>query len=402
MTASRTNDPTPIRTVHEVGRLTVVHVPLPHARTAALAFGTRSGAVHDPEGLEGLAHLAEHMIFRNAVGAQDRADDAGVDLNAYTGSDLMVLEASSAPEALASGAEAFAAILSDRTVDARALAAERSVVLEEMAVDDQSDDDVLDAALHPGHPYARPTIGTERSVRRLRRGHLSAWRTSAFPSEGAHLVVAGRIDLGAVLEAAGRIEPHLSDGGWEPTPRALFAPVVTEDRGGHGHSTASITIAWDHDETDLRRSAARDVVIGALADGPRSPLTRRLRDELGLCYSVSIGGGRRMACSTRHVRFETRAERHRQAVEELLRAVSRAPLLVDAGAIARSVATERLDRLRTLENPARLCDDLVRALCEDRPDDDVLQAVSEDLSLEEVMAEAEALSRAPYALVSIL
>jgi predicted Zn-dependent peptidase len=388
-------------TLHSVGRLTLVHAPMPHARTASLAFGTRCGHAFDPAGLEGLAHLGEHMVFRGGVAEQCDAEDAGVTLNAYTGADLMMLQADATSATLPLAVRAFDAMLADRRAHKGFLDAERSIVLEEMATDDFHDDDAVDAALFGGHPYARPAIGTKRSLARMTTADLTAWRDAAFPAEGAHLVVAGDVPLEHALAVATMFERHLADEASRTLEAAVFHAGRSDVRDRRGRDAACVTMAWNHPEDDLRRSAARDVAIGALADAPRSPLARRLREELGLCYSLSTGGDRRMASSHRHIRFDTRPVNRKRAIEELLATIAAAPSLIDTRDVHRAVATERMDRLRSLDNPSTHADDLARALCTDHPEDGVVQAVSEDLSVDEVIAEAEILAREPHALVVV-
>lgn len=388
-------------TLHDVGRLVLVHAPMPHARTASLAFGTRCGHAFDPKGLEGLAHLGEHMLFRGGVAEQCDAEDAGVMLNAYTGADVLMLQADGTPDGLPLAARAFDAMLTDARSHEGFLDAERSVVLEEMAAEDFHDDDAVDAALFGDHPYARPAIGTKRSLARITTPDLDGWRAAAFPADGAHLVVAGDVPLEAALGIATVFERHLSNARPTPLPVAAFRSGRSDVRDRRGRDAACVTIAWDHPEDDLRRSAARDVAIGALADAPRSPLARRLREELGLCYSLSTGGDRRMASSHRHVRFETRPGNRRRAVDELLATIASAPSLMEARDVRRAVATERMERLRALDNPSTHADDLARALCTGHPDDGVVQSVTEDLPVDQVMAEVEALARDPHALVVI-
>jgi hypothetical protein len=108
-----------------------------------------------------------------------------------------------------------------------------------------------------------------------------------------------------------------------------------------------------------------------------------------------------MASSHRHIRFDTRPVNRKRAIEELLATIAAAPSLIDTRDVHRAVATERMDRLRSLDNPSTHADDLARALCTDHPEDGVVQAVSEDLSVDEVIAEAEILAREPHALVVV-
>src|SRR5687768_6010202 len=67
--------------------LRVASRAMPGAETAAVALHAETGSRYEPDGLNGLAHLFEHMVFKGAGGRSAREiseaiEDVGGDLNA--------------------------------------------------------------------------------------------------------------------------------------------------------------------------------------------------------------------------------------------------------------------------------------------------------------------------------
>src|SRR5215211_8079684 len=75
--------------------LTVAADALPGAESVAVGLYASVGSRSEPDGLGGLAHLVEHMVFKGAGGRDTRTlaeaiEDVGGSLNAWTARDQTV------------------------------------------------------------------------------------------------------------------------------------------------------------------------------------------------------------------------------------------------------------------------------------------------------------------------
>jgi predicted Zn-dependent peptidase len=174
------------------------------------------------------------------------------------------------------------------------LAAEREVVLEEIAMyeDDPQDRvfDVLGEAVFGTHPLGRAVIGRAEVVRAIEHEGLRAFHAERYLPRSVVVAAAGSVDhdelVGMVREACAPsavAEPPALDtggGGWDVDfkRRVRFLRKDTEQYhvclGGRG-------IARD----DERRFALR-VLEGVLGGTSSSRLFQEVREKRGLAYSV--------------------------------------------------------------------------------------------------------------------
>jgi zinc protease len=121
------------------------------ADVAAIYAWVRAGSTAEPPGLEGAAHMLEHMVFKGTrsfgVGEVAAAiEGMGGDLNAFTSFDdtafHCTVPAARAPEAIAVLGE----MLREARIDAEELERERQVILEEIRGGEDDPDLVLGEA----------------------------------------------------------------------------------------------------------------------------------------------------------------------------------------------------------------------------------------------------------------
>jgi predicted Zn-dependent peptidase len=148
---------------------------MPGIETAAVGLYADAGSRHEPDGLSGLAHLFEHMVFKGAGSRSARAiseaiEDVGGDLNACTDRDGTNFTASVLAEHVPLGLELLSDLVLRPHLTPADLEREKDVVLQELgeARDTPNDiifDDLWSAAFE-GQPLGRPVLGDERAWRR--------------------------------------------------------------------------------------------------------------------------------------------------------------------------------------------------------------------------------------------
>lgn len=268
---------------------------VPTALASAIYLWLPRGAASERPDELGLAHLLEHMLFKGAGGhgvseAATRIEGMGGDLNAFTSYEQTVLHAT-----VPAGSEARAiALLCEMAfaprLDPDELEREKGVVIEEIrgAADDPTDllAERLRARLHRGHPYGRPILGTETTVRALSAEAMRRFHRAHHRPGEAMLVVAGPVDPAAIEAAASAAFDAADPGDTEaPPPRAAATPQP----GAfvlRGFEERTVELAWALPGLKHPDLAALDLLASGLGDGDSAVLTRRLRDELGLAVDA--------------------------------------------------------------------------------------------------------------------
>ena len=99
--------------------LTVAVEPMNGVETLAVGLYADVGSRSEPEGLSGLAHMVEHMVFKGDGHRGERAiaetlEDVGGSLNAWTARDQTVFQARLLAGDLVIGTEIIAALVRER------------------------------------------------------------------------------------------------------------------------------------------------------------------------------------------------------------------------------------------------------------------------------------------------
>ena len=164
------------------------------------ALSIRCGTRNEAGFHGGIAHFAEHTIFRgtahkSASVINSYLDRLGGELNAYTTKEEIVLHATVLKEDLGKAARLLFELATKATFPDAEIETERGVVLDEIiSYKDNPYEDVYDkfeGMLFDGHPLGQPILGTAASVKRITPDELRRFvRTFFVPERMAFTVVA--------------------------------------------------------------------------------------------------------------------------------------------------------------------------------------------------------------------
>ena len=277
--------------------LTVLSETMPGVRSVALGAWVRAASLHESPEKMGISHMLEHMVFKGTPtrSAKDLAlalETLGGSLDAYTAREHTAYQARVLDEHLPQAADVLADLIFRSTLRASDLNLERKVVLEEInTVDDTPDDLVFElhnAQLWGNHPYGFSILGTRETVNALEQSDLRALHSRAYHPDQIVVSAGGNVEHDGLLET-------LESAGWADIPRGGLpplrspAPIVQAPGAVHfERDTAQTHIVigcatFAH--SDPRRYAMS--MIGMLfGGGMSSRLFQRVREELGLAYSV--------------------------------------------------------------------------------------------------------------------
>jgi len=264
-----------------------------------VSFGAwvKSASVHEQPGTMGVSHLLEHMVFKGTSrrSARDIAlalEVLGGSLDAYTAREHTSYQARVLDEHLEQAADVIGDLIFRPTLRAADLRLERKVVLEEIAmVEDTPDDLVFDLhseAMWGGHPYGYPILGTRETVASLGVKELRALHERAYHPPQIVVAAAGHVEHERLLEVLERT-------GWMAVPRGDDAPIVappvtlpapTERYIRRDSAQTHIVLGSPTVPHNDQRRYAIALVDAILGGGMSSRLFQRVREELGLAYAV--------------------------------------------------------------------------------------------------------------------
>ena len=265
-------------------------------RSVAAGVWVRRGTAHEQPEYRGIAHLLEHMVFKGTSrrSAQEIAaavEGTGGSLDAYTTHEHTSFQVRVPSDHLGTGLDVLADLAFSPALRAEDLDLEREVVLEEISRMEETPDDLVfelhSEFMYDGHPYGSPILGDRETVESLDAGSLQRLHREAYRPENIVVAVAGQVDHDALVDQVRDMWPAASISGRVadvPILRstATGSKIVRHSGGRQVHLMAGGR-GLDH-SSSLRHSA---IVVGqALGGGMSSRLFQKVREQLGLAYSV--------------------------------------------------------------------------------------------------------------------
>lgn len=268
---------------------------VPGVRSVSVGIWVRHGSAHEPPGRMGETHLLEHMVFKGTESrsAHDIAlslESLGGSLDAFTSREHTSFQARVLDTHLGEALDVLTDMVRRPRLEAADLDLEREVVLEEIAqVDDTPDDLVFELHgehLWTGHPYGHAILGTRDTVSGLTVDDLRRLHATRYLGRNVVVAAAGNVDHERFRDL---VDAHLGDlpAGDAPEP----APEPGETARGRRQVERSTAQAHLVVGTRTVPHAHRlriplILVSQAFGGGMSSRLFQRIREEMGLAYTV--------------------------------------------------------------------------------------------------------------------
>jgi len=274
--------------------LTIATDHVPAARSVAIGVWVAVGSRDEPAELSGVSHFLEHLLFkgtdtRSATDISRAVDRVGGDINAFTSKEYTAYYCRMPRRHGAAGIELLGDVLTRSLIADDDVDGERQVILEELAMDDDSPDDValrtLARQLFGDHGLGRDTAGHRETVSTISAADIREFFAAHYRSGTTTVALAGDVDHDAVVAEV----------------TAAFADLPAGDgripRGAPGPSEDDVEIDDDSEQVHLAiggRSVPRadpdrealDVVNHVFGGGLSSRLFDEIRERRGLAYSV--------------------------------------------------------------------------------------------------------------------
>ncbi len=277
--------------------LTVLSEWMPGVRSVAFGAWVRAGSVHEPRERMGVSHFLEHMVFKGTATRGPREIAAAIEtlggsLDAYTAREHTAYQARLLDEHLSEAVNVIGELLFSPLLRAEDLDLERKVILEEIAAVDDTPDDLVfelhNETLWDGHPYGYNILGTRDTVNALHIDDLRALHARAYRPDRIVVAASGNVvheHLLDLIEAAGWTRAVACGEPQYTAPPVARPKAHTRHVRRRGTQTHIVFGGGSVTHRDPRRHAC--TLIGMLlGDGMSSRLFQRVREELGLAYSV--------------------------------------------------------------------------------------------------------------------
>jgi predicted Zn-dependent peptidase len=305
-----------IRTVLP-GGLRVISESLPAVRSAAFGIWAGVGSRDEDRAHAGATHYLEHLLFkgtsrRSALDISAAMDAVGGELNAFTAKEYTCYYARVLDVDLPLAIDVLADMVTSSLIQPKDVDAERGVILEEIAMNEDDPADTVHEAfaaqLFGDSPLGRPILGSVDSINSITRAQIAEHYAARYKPENLVVAAAGSLDHAEVVELTRAAFGPVLTGDAEPVPPRLPGPAADAGPSGPvsaGPVSAGIVPAGTGVRLVSRSIEQANLVLGcgalsriddrrfalgvlnaALGGGMSSRLFQEVREKRGLAYSV--------------------------------------------------------------------------------------------------------------------
>lgn len=276
------------------GGVRLVTEEIPGVSSVALGLWVGVGSKWEPAEERGVSHFLEHLLFkgtkkRSARDIAEALDSVGGQLNAFTSKEYTCYYAKVLGEHLPLALDVLVDMFLEPLLDGDDIAREKQVVLEEIAMYEDSPDelvhDLLTEVAWPDHPLGRPILGTRESLNALTPEQIRAFYARYYTPANLVITAAGNLKHDEVAQLA---ERYFAGRTRSPQPYALSVPNFWAGRRAFPRDTEQVHVCVGapgvpiEDEGNYVVEVANSILGGGLS----SRLFQHIREEKGLAYSV--------------------------------------------------------------------------------------------------------------------
>jgi len=277
--------------------LTVATEHVPGALSVATGVWVGVGSRDEPAELSGVSHFLEHLLFkgtptRTSQEISRSVDRVGGDFNAFTAKEYTAYYCRLPARHALFGIELLGDVLIRPALREADVDSERLVILEELAMDDDSPDDVAHrmfaAQLFADHPLGRETAGDRDTVRAIDATDVRRFFESHYHAGSMVITLAGPIDHDEALKLVSSAFADVRPTGQIPSrcaPAAVAGSASVDDDTEQVHIVMGGRSLPRGDED----REALDVINHVFGGGLSSRLFEEIRERRGLAYSVYSG-----------------------------------------------------------------------------------------------------------------
>ncbi len=255
----------------------------------------KTGSMNESAEENGISHFIEHVTFkgtktRSAFDISDHIDRIGAQINAFTSKELTCYYTKSTKEHFGKSLEILSDIFFDSVYDKTELEKEKGVIIEEINMSEDSPEevclDLLSESYYGKSGLGQTILGPAKNIKSFTRDDVNKYLDKYYTADNVVVSLAGNVDVSLAetmvkdlfadkftrLKSAPQKQT-------EPSKKISLYKSKKIEQSHVGFAMDGLTVA---DE----RSDAFSIANIILGGGMSSRLFQKVREELGLAYSV--------------------------------------------------------------------------------------------------------------------
>lgn len=275
--------------------LRIVTEKIPHVKSVSIGIWVETGSRHEDSSNNGISHFIEHMLFkgtynRSAKDIAESIDNIGGQLNAFTSKECTCFYAKVLDNHLPIAVDVLADMLFNSKFSEEDIEKEKSVVLEEINMYEDSPEDIvhdlLSQTLYDGHSLALPILGRTNVLKNLTRKDILDYFKKHYTPDNTVISIAGNFDCDETIK---QLEASFGNWNGSKTTFDIKKPTILNKRlKSKSKSTEQLHLSIGMEGVPQgKRDLYSLLVLNNIFGGSMSSrLFQRIREERGLVYSI--------------------------------------------------------------------------------------------------------------------
>lgn len=274
-------------------------------RSAVVGVWVAAGPRYESDEKMGISHFIEHIVFkgskkRNAFEVAEGIDEIGAYINAYTAKCYTFFYVKALDYQIEKATDILFDMLTDPRLDEGDIETEKGVVIEEIGMSEDDPSDVVyelnEESVFSDCGLRRQILGTRESVKGITADDIRAYMKKFYVPERMIIGISGNFDEEKLL---GKVNQYFASVECTDFPLEPQAVPFTKKYALKTMQTEQTHIMLSFPGVGIAHEDMYplQVCMFILGTGTSSMLYQRIREQLGLVYSIDsflgkyLGGG---------------------------------------------------------------------------------------------------------------
>lgn len=295
--------------------------------TVAIYINIKVGSRNESLELNGISHLIEHMMFKGTTKrtAKEIANDfenIGASFNAYTSKEVTSYHGKVLKEYSENLFEILSDMVFNSTFDKDELEKEKDVVIQEIAMTNDTPDDIIDeyydSVSFANQSFGRSILGPESNIKKFTREDLLKYIKDNYTSHNIYITCAGNLKHEELLTI---VNKYLSK--YKINSESINNPEIAKYTGGYIFKEKELEqiqciLGFEglgHTDRNIYKFMVMNNILGG---GMSSRLFQDIREDKGLCYTIYSSNHSTFETGSFEIYFATDPEKINFAIESVI------------------------------------------------------------------------------------
>lgn len=275
--------------------LRVVVENIEYVNSVSVGLWVENGSRNENVVNSGISHFIEHMMFkgtsdRTAKQIAEAIEDVGGQINAFTGREATCFYIKALDTYLELSLDILSDMLFNSNFSEEEIEKEKGVIIEEINMSEDSPEDVLTdlhaKAIWGDDSISFPILGTMDTVKSFTRKMITDYIDSYYIPENSVISISGKFDMENIEKL---VEKYF--GKWDSVNKNITrysSPELLNHNYFRKKDIEQLHISLGIPGVELGNDDTYTLILlsNILGGGSSSLLFQKIREELGVCYSI--------------------------------------------------------------------------------------------------------------------